>query len=103
MLEKANKFGMMPQKHCCVPDFYVREMLPPEQQNFSSVMKYLRRAKTEEDEMGNPKPSQLDCDMMELQRKLEKATEKRKHTRLTVPIRNTAAVQQGPCSPSCLR
>ena len=56
--------------------FYVREMLPPEQQNFSSVMKYLRRAKTEEDEMGNPKPSQLDGDMLELQRKLEKSNRK---------------------------
>ena len=51
--------------------FYVREMLPKEQQNFTSVMRYLRRAKTEEDEMGNPKPSQLDGDMLELQRKLE--------------------------------
>lgn len=66
-------------------------------------MKYLRRAKTEEDEMGNPKPSQLDGDMLELQRKLEKATEKQKRTRLTVPIRNTAVVRQRPCSLSCLR
>ena len=56
--------------------FYVREMLPPEQQNFSSVMKYLRRAKTEEDEMGNPKPSQLDGDMLVLQWKLEKSNRK---------------------------
>ena len=39
-------------------------------------MKYLRRAKTEEDEMGNPKPSQLDGDMLELQWKLEKSNRK---------------------------
>lgn len=46
--------------------FYVLSMMPPEKQNFASVMKLLRRAKTEEDEMGNPKPSELDGDMQQL-------------------------------------
>lgn len=46
--------------------FYVLSELPPKQQNFTAVMDLLRRAKTEEDEKGAPKPSLLDMDMERL-------------------------------------
>ena len=46
--------------------FYVLSELPPEQQNFNSVMHLLRRAKTEEDERGVAIPSELDGDIARL-------------------------------------
>lgn len=46
--------------------FYVKSVKPPEEQNFTSVMRLLRRAETKEDERGNPVPSELDQDMQML-------------------------------------
>lgn len=46
--------------------FYVKSVKSPEEQNFTSVMRLLRRAETKEDEHGNPVPSELDNDMERL-------------------------------------
>ena len=43
--------------------FYVQEECPKEKQCFATVMEYLRKAKTQEDVMGNPQVSELDAAM----------------------------------------